>query len=66
MKIEQNYFIFAMFITIFILYITAPKPEIVVKYPDIAEKVSGVYVDDKGVCYRYHRVEVESNDSNKM
>jgi hypothetical protein len=63
MKIESTYFIFAMFVTLFVLYITAPKAEIVVKYPDIGQKVSDVYVDDKGVCYKYHRVEVKNDKS---
>ena len=61
MKIESVYFISALFITIFILYILSPRPEIMVKYTDISEEVSDVYVDDKGVCYRYHRVEVDKS-----
>ena len=55
MQIEGFYLLFAMIITVFILYLTSPKPEIVVKYPDISKDVSDMYVDDRGVCYRYHR-----------
>jgi hypothetical protein len=64
MKLESIYFITAMFVTIFILYVFAPQPEVMVKYPDISKKVSDVYVDDQGVCYRYHRVEVPTDKSN--
>ena len=63
MKIEPIYFLTAMFITIFILYVFGPRAEIVVKYPDLSQEVSDVYVDNRGVCYRYHRVEVEDDNS---
>lgn len=43
----------------FILYILFPNPDIVVKYPSLNDEVSSVYVDDSGVCYRYHRKEVK-------
>jgi hypothetical protein len=59
MKVETIYFIVAMFATLFVLYISSPKPEIIVKYPDITQVKSDVYVDDVGVCYRYHRIEVD-------
>lgn len=59
MKVELIYFLVAMFVTMFTLFVFAPKPEVVVKYPDIKEEISNVYVDDKGVCYRYHRVEID-------
>jgi len=61
MKVEPIYFLTAMFITILILYTFGPEPEIMVKYPDISKDVSDVYVDNNGVCYRYHRVEVDEN-----
>ena len=65
MKIEATYFLVAMFLTIFVLYVFSPKPEVIVKYPDIKEEISNVYVDDKGVCYRYHRVEVNDDQNDK-
>ena len=61
MKVEPIYFLIAMFITILVLYVFGPEPEIMVKYPDISQGVSDVYVDNKGVCYRYHRVEVDDS-----
>lgn len=59
MRIESTYLIAAMFVTVFLLYIFSPEPEIIVKYPDISQKVSDIYVDDQGVCYRYHRIHVD-------
>ena len=59
MQIEPLYFIISIFITMFILYVQAPKPEIIVKYPNIKEEISDTYIDDQGVCYRYHRVEID-------
>lgn len=64
MKVEPFSFLTALFITILILYIFSPNPEIMIKYPDLSQEVSDVYIDNKGVCYRYHRVEVE--DDNKF
>lgn len=58
MRLEPLYLILAMLITIAILYAVSPTPEIIIKYPDISQVVSETYVDDQGVCYRYHRVEV--------
>lgn len=63
MKIEPIYLLTAMFITVLILYVFGPEAEIVVKYPDLSKEVSDVYVDNRGVCYRYHRVELEDNNS---
>lgn len=59
MQLIPIYFISAMFITMLILYIMYPNPDVIVKHPSPEEEVSEVYVDDKGVCYRYHRREVD-------
>ena len=59
MKLIPSYFIGAMFITMFILYLMCPKPEIIIKYPLPEQEVSDVYVDDNNVCYRYHRREIK-------
>lgn len=58
MKLLPIYFISAMFITMFILYLLSPVPEIIIKYPSPDHEVSDVYVDDNHVCYRYHRREI--------
>ena len=53
------YFICAMFITMFILYLMCPEPEVIIKHPSPDHDVSDVYVDDNDVCYRYHRKEIK-------
>jgi hypothetical protein len=53
------YFIISSVITFIIMYLIAPKPEIILKYPTVKDKISGMYVDDKGVCYRYHTKEID-------
>lgn len=58
MKLIPIYFISAMFLTMFILYLLYPEPDIIVKHPSPENDISDVYVDDNGVCYRYHRKEI--------
>lgn len=58
MKIIIEYFIFAVFVTFLILYLNQPKPMIIIKEPNINNKISDQYVDDNNVCYKYHRKEV--------
>jgi hypothetical protein len=56
--IIPGYLLTSMFITMFILYILYPDPEIIVKYPNPNQELSDVYVDDNNVCYRYKRKEI--------
>lgn len=57
MQFKPMYFITTVFITMFILYIMYPEPDIIIKYPSPKEAVSDVYIDDNDVCYKYHRQE---------
>ena len=68
MQILFDYFIISVFITLLILYLISPKPRVVLKYPNIKNEVSDLYVDDNGICYRYHRSHVAcpSDPSNTM
>jgi len=59
MKIIPVYLITAMFITMFILYILYPAPEVIIKYPSPDQETSDVYVDDNDVCYKYKRKEIK-------
>jgi len=61
MKIILAYFLMSMLITFIILYFINPEPHIIVKYPNIHEKKSDLYVDDKDICYRYKTNEVKCN-----
>lgn len=58
MKLLPTYFIGSLFITMFIMYIIYPNPNVIIKHPSPEEDMSDVYVDDNNVCYRYHRKEV--------
>lgn len=58
MQIVPVYLLSAMFLTLLILYLFSPDPEIVVKYPNPRSDISDVYVDENDVCYRYYRNQV--------
>jgi hypothetical protein len=64
MRIVPAYFLFCALLTMFVLYIIYPNPRIIVKYPSVNDKISDIYVDDEGVCYRYHRKEIEPEKIN--
>ena len=57
-KLIPIYFISALFITMFILYLLYPDPIVIIKHPSPEQATSDVYVDDNDVCYRYHRKEI--------
>ncbi|VBB18030.1 hypothetical protein YASMINEVIRUS_493 [Yasminevirus sp. GU-2018] len=59
MKLIPEYFIAAMFITMFVLYLMYPEPEVMIKYPSPEQETSDVYVDDNNVCYKYKRREIK-------
>ena len=58
MEIILTIFLITVAITFFILYLINPTPEVIIRYPKVDEKLSGLYVDDKNVCYRYKTREV--------
>lgn len=60
MKIIPEYLITAMFMTMLILYLLFPEPRVIIKYPTPENDISDVYIDDNNVCYRYHRVKVDT------
>lgn len=61
MEILIDYLLISFFVTYLIIYITYPKPKIVLKYPKINDKVSNLYIDNNDICYRYHRKEIKCN-----
>jgi len=58
MKIIPSYFLITVFLTMLILYLMYPDPQVVIKYPNPNDSVSDVYVDENDVCYRYYRKEI--------
>ena len=59
MKILIIYFLISILISFTVLYLLSPEPKIIIKYPKIEDKVSGLYVDDNNICYRYHKEEIK-------
>jgi hypothetical protein len=57
--IDTFYFVLAFGIGIFLSYIFAPEPQIIIQYPtpDNAGKIT--YQDDAGVCYKYRAVSAQ-------
>lgn len=58
MKIIPLYFVLSMFLTMLVLYMIYPEPDIIIKHPSPELDVSDVYIDDNNVCYRYYRKEI--------
>lgn len=59
MKLIPKYFVTTIFVTLIILYLICPDPEIIVKYPSPENETSDIYVDDNNLCYKYVRKETE-------
>jgi hypothetical protein len=59
MQILLLYFLLSIMITFIILYICNPETQVILKYPKSDKNLSDLYVDEKGVCYRYKTKEVE-------
>lgn len=66
MELLPTYVIVAMLITLLVLYFISPEPKIIIKYPTVDDAVSGLYVDDNNICYKYHRKETSCNNAMKM
>jgi hypothetical protein len=58
MQIIPEILIGTLFITMFIMYMINPEPEVIIKHPSPDQEKSDVYVDTNNVCYRYYRKEV--------
>ena len=52
-KIDLMVFFISLFIGLFAVYITAPKPNVIFKYPTIKTAHDITYIDEKNVCYKY-------------
>lgn len=56
-------FIIAFSIGMFYVYIAAPKPKIVIKYPTPYNATKIVYRNDNDICYKYTVDEIKCSDS---
>ena len=51
--IDPLAFLIALCVGLFYTYITAPQPQIVIKYPTPFNVEQTTYVDQNDVCYKY-------------
>ena len=52
-KIDLMIFSISLFIGLFLVYITAPTPNIIFKYPTLNNINETTYIDENNKCYRY-------------
>ena len=43
----------SLFIGFFLVYITAPIPNIIVKYPTLKNANDTIFIDESNKCYKY-------------
>jgi hypothetical protein len=51
MNIKLELLLISILIGVAIIYIFAPKPEIILKLPN----ESNIYIDNNNVCYKYYK-----------
>lgn len=61
--IEPFYFFISLFIGMFLVYISTPAPDIIIKYPLPDEVNDIVYKDDGEMCYKYDVTEVDCDQN---
>ena len=52
-EIDLMVFSISLFVGLFLVYITAPKPNIIFKYPTLNNIHDTVYIDESNKCYKY-------------
>jgi hypothetical protein len=50
---DVKYFLISFFIGIFLVYISTPEPEVIIKYPTPINSGETVYEDNAEMCYVY-------------
>jgi hypothetical protein len=62
--IEPFYFFISLFIGMFFVYILAPIPDIIIKYPLPNDVNNIIYKDENDMCYKYDvkAVDCDKND----
>ena len=51
--IDPFFFLLALCVGLLYTYITAPQPQVVIKYPTPWNSGKVTYIDQNGVCYKY-------------
>jgi hypothetical protein len=62
LKIDIMVFLLSLFVGLFFVYVTAPKPNIIFKYPSLNSANKIKYIDENNTCYKY--VPKQTNCSN--
>jgi hypothetical protein len=62
-KITLFYFIISLFIGIMILYTIHPKPQVIIKYPNLNNVSKNIYKDDIGIIYNYKKEEIQCDNN---
>ena len=64
--VKINLFIFSLslFIGLFFVYICAPKPEVIIKYPNLKNYKDLKYIDENNKCYKYEPKKVKCPKNN--
>tara|TARA_B100001250_G_C19221823_1_gene538274 strand:- start:309 stop:560 length:252 start_codon:yes stop_codon:yes gene_type:complete len=66
-NIDPVIFIVSFTIGLFMCYITSPKPQIIIKYPNPDNAGKIIYKDNAETCYKYSSEEVKCpSDKNKI
>lgn len=52
------YFFISFFIGLFFVYISTPKPKVIIKYPTPENAGKIIYKDNSDICYKYISKEV--------
>lgn len=52
------YFFIALFIGLFVAYVSTPVPDVIIQYPTPENAGKIIYKDDADVCYKYKAEEV--------
>ena len=66
MKIIIWYVLLGLVLGFLIVYLTSPKPKVVIKYPTIENIGTTTYVDEKGQCYKYYAKETPCNERSEL
>ena len=61
-KIDLMIFMISLFVGVFMVYVTAPKPNIIIKYPTLKTASQITYVDETNKCYKYVPKPVKCNN----
>ena len=58
-KIDPLYFFISLFVGLFLCYVTAPTPDVIIKYPTPENSDTLIFRDKADNCYKFVSNEVE-------